>query len=98
MKTIAFGAELNLRDPSWPQLDVLTRFWSEENLAISHSVQGKQRYFFPGIVQSFVKDIALLQSKKKQMEQRCAKCQPAAATKFVGRFTTQLMQRLRLEM
>ena len=64
MKTSAFDVQLNLRDPSWLQLDVLTTgFWSEANLAISHSVEGKQRYFFPGIVLSFVKDIALLQAK-----------------------------------
>ena len=63
MATRAFGTPLNLTDPSWLQLDVLTELWSEGNLALSHQVQGKQRYFFPEIVQTFVKDIQLLQSK-----------------------------------
>ena len=100
LKTYAFDTQLNLRDPTWLQLNVLTGYWSDDNQASSHAEAGKQRYFFPEMVMSFVKDIALLQAKHGNGtgEPGCVKCQPAAATNCVGRFTSQLMKRLRLEM
>ena len=64
MKTCAFETDLQLRDPTWAQLNVLIGHWSEETLASSSPDEGKRRFFFPGMVFSFVKDIALLQAKK----------------------------------
>ena len=65
MKTRAFETDLQLRDPTWAQLNVLIGHWSEETLTSSSPDEGKRRFFFPGMVLSFVKDIALLQAKPR---------------------------------
>ena len=61
-KTSAFETELNLRDPTLLQLNFLVGHWSEDHLTSSHSDEETQRYFFPGMVMSFLKDFALLQA------------------------------------
>ena len=58
--TEAFEKELHVKDPSWPQFLVLLGHWSPANLAISHSDENKQRFFFPGLLMSFVKDVGVL--------------------------------------
>ena len=59
MKTRAFNKELNLRDPTWDQLNVLNGYWSEATLVSSAADEAKRRYFWPGIVLSFVNEIGL---------------------------------------
>ena len=66
MKTSAFDIDSSgMRDPTWIKLDVLSGHWSEEVLASSHAVEGKQRFFFPGTPLSFVKEVTLLQTQTK---------------------------------
>ena len=64
-ETRAFETDLQLRDPTWAQLNVLIGHWSEETLTGSSPDEGKRRFCFPGMVLSFVKDIALLQAKPR---------------------------------
>ena len=61
-----FGVNLGLKDPSWPQFQVLLAHWSLANLKNSHSDENKQRFFFPATMQTFVKDTAHLESIKQR--------------------------------
>jgi hypothetical protein len=65
-KTEAFGTELHMKDPSWPQFLALLGHWSPGNLTNSHGEEAKQRYFFPGRLLSFVKDTAILENWKRK--------------------------------
>ena len=66
--TSAFGVDFDVRDPSWAQFQVLAGHWSSANLASSHSDEAAQRYFFPGMVQSFVKDVGHIEEKRAKMQ------------------------------
>ena len=48
LKTRAFETDLDLKDPTWLQFNVLAGHWSKDHLASSHSDKGQQRYFVSG--------------------------------------------------
>ena len=62
----AFGLSLRLKDPPWPQFQILVTRWSVANLRNSHSDENKQRFSFPAKMQSFFKDTTILESTLKK--------------------------------
>ena len=66
IRTEAFGVNLDLKDPSWPQFLVLKGHWSMEVLTASHGNTNQQRYLWPSTLLSFVHDVSVLEEKVKK--------------------------------